>query len=100
MEVGTRPPPRPIADDPPAPAVAPERSGEPEPDFARVLRTLGARIDEGSRLMARVEHGGALDARQLIALQSGIYRYTESVELAAKLVDRAGNAIRTTLQSQ
>jgi hypothetical protein len=43
--------------------------------------------------------GGPLDAGQLIALQAGIYRYSEAVDLAAKLVDRAANAVRTTLQS-
>lgn len=39
-----------------------------------------------------------MDAGELIALQAGIYRYTEAVDLAAKLVDRSTSAVRTTLQ--
>ncbi|HYP89268.1 MAG TPA: hypothetical protein VEQ59_13970 [Polyangiaceae bacterium] len=38
------------------------------------------------------------DTGALIALQVGIYRYTEAVDLASKLVDRATNAVRTVLQ--
>ena len=34
----------------------------------------------------------------LIALQAGIYRYTEAVDLAAKLVDRTTAAVKRTLQ--
>ena len=38
------------------------------------------------------------DTGTLIALQVGIYRYTEAVDLASKIVDRATNAVRTVLQ--
>jgi hypothetical protein len=76
---------------------APERGAQP---FAEVLGRLGRSLDSGERLVTRaLSGGGALDSAQLIALQAGIYRYTEAVDLAAKLVDRAGNAVRTTLQS-
>ncbi len=68
--------------------------------FADVLQRLGRTVDAGERLVQRAVSGaGALDAGQLIALQAGIYRYTEAVDLAAKLVDRASAAVRTTLQS-
>jgi hypothetical protein len=36
----------------------------------------------------------------LIALQAGIYRYGETVDLAAKLVDKAGTDVKTVLQGQ
>jgi hypothetical protein len=75
------------------PAVDPER-------FKQALGSLGREIDKGEKLVQRALHGGGkLAAGDLIALQAGIYRYSEAVDLAAKLVDRAGNAIRTTLQS-
>jgi len=38
------------------------------------------------------------DTGTLIALQVGIYRYTEAVDLASKIVDRATNAVRTVVQ--
>jgi hypothetical protein len=78
-------------------------SGQPGvlPDrFGKYLEALGYSIDRGEALVARAMAGqGQLDAGQLIALQAGIYRYSEAVDLAAKLVDRAGSALRTTLQS-
>jgi hypothetical protein len=85
--VSTPAEPRPQA----APAVRP---------FTEVLQQLGRSLDGGERLVQRALSGaGGLDAGQLIALQAGIYRYTEAVDLAAKLVDRASTAVRTTLQS-
>lgn len=72
-----------------------------EPDrFKKALSSLGREIDKGEKLVHRALRGGGhLGASDLIALQAGIYRYSEAVDLAAKLVDRAGTAVRTTLQS-
>jgi hypothetical protein len=62
---------------------------------------MGVELDRGEALVERVVTGRAvgLDAAELIALQAGIYRYSEIVDLAAKFVDRAGSAVRTTLQA-
>ena len=69
--------------------------------FHRVLLAVGAEVDRGERLIQTVVSGraGSLGAVELIALQAGIYRYTELVDLTSKFVDRAANAVRTTLQS-
>jgi hypothetical protein len=85
---------------PPAPSrLAAEPATDPE-RFKQALGSLGREIDKGEKLVQRaLQGGGKLGAGDLIALQAGIYRYSEAVDLAAKLVDRAGNAIRTTLQS-
>lgn len=89
-------------------ALASERSAAPKPEaqsaepgrFREALSSLGREIDKGEKLVERaLRGGGELGAGDLIALQAGIYRYSEAVDLAAKLVDRAGNAVRTTLQS-
>lgn len=47
--------------------------------------------------MARAGRGGlsGLDSGQLIALQVGIYRYSEAIDLAAKVVDRVTSGVRT-----
>lgn len=68
--------------------------------FAEVLERLGGQIDRGEALVKRAVSGGhsGMDAGDLIALQAGIYRYTEAVDLAAKLVDRSASAVKTTLQ--
>jgi hypothetical protein len=83
-----------------AAAPAPAARGDREPTFESALDRLGGEIDRGEALVRRALHGGAsLDAAQLIALQAGIYRYSEAVDLASKLIDRATSAVRTTLQS-
>jgi hypothetical protein len=80
------------------PETTPE-SVEPGPSpFERLLRAVGTRIEEGERIVENAAGGYAsLDAAELIALQAGIYRYSEAIDLSAKLVDRATNAVRTVL---
>ena len=79
---------------------APVELGERSDAFQRVFRAVGEQVDRGERLMRGAVSGvGPTGARELIALQAGIYRYTELVDLTTKFVDRAANAVRTTLQS-
>jgi hypothetical protein len=60
---------------------------------------VGRAIDGGEALIARAARGnlGGLDSAQLIALQAGIYRYSEAVDLVGKLVDRATSAVKTVV---
>jgi hypothetical protein len=86
------------------PDASPERAlsaqRAPPSSFERVVRGLGAAIDRGDRYVERAattQYSG-LDAGQLIALQAGIYRYSEAVDLTAKLVDRLTGAAKTVLE--
>ncbi len=78
-----------------------EASEGPSP-FARILHGLGKEIDRGESLVKRATSGAGQDLGnvELIALQAGVYRYSEAVDLAAKLVDRATNGVKTVLQGQ
>ena len=71
--------------------------------FVQLLRGLGRELDRGENMAEAAirggTHGGMSPAR-LIALQAGIYRYSEAVDLVTKLVDRGTQAVRTTLQNQ
>jgi len=62
------------------------------------MRGLAREIDLGEARTARAAQLRSYDTGALIALQVGIYRYTEAVDLASKIVDRATNALRTVLQ--
>ena len=73
--------------------------GGPSP-FARLLHQLGREVDRGEATMRRALHGGDLGAAELLSLQAGIYRYSEAVDLSAKLVDRATSGVKTVLQGQ
>lgn len=82
----------------------PERStAEPSP-FAKILKGLGREVDRGEALVRRATTGAAggqeLGNGELLALQAGVYRYSEAVDLSAKLVDRASSGVKTVLQGQ
>jgi hypothetical protein len=52
-------------------------------------------------MMRRALQGGAsMGAGELLALQAGVYRYSEAVDLSAKLIDRATSGVKTVLQGQ
>lgn len=74
-----------------------EAEPEVESSFSRALRGLGREIDVGERQVAAASQLRNYDAGTLIALQAGIYRYTEAVDLASKIVDRASTAVHTVL---
>lgn len=82
--------------------VATNPTHEPSP-FQRILTGLGGQLERGERTMDRVTraHGGAeMGAQDLLALQADVYRYSEAVDLSAKLVDRASNGVKTVIQGQ
>jgi hypothetical protein len=85
---------------PPA-GTQPGASRGAESPFARMLGKMGKEIDRGERTMGAALSGSKVhDPGALLALQAGIYRYVEAVDLASKLIDRAAGAVKTTLQSQ
>lgn len=81
-----------------AQAPSPPSVAAPEGTFAQALRGLGRKIDVGEAQVAAASQLHNYDTATLIALQAGIYRYSEAVDLASKIVDRAANAVRTVLQ--
>jgi hypothetical protein len=76
---------------------------EPSP-FARLLHGLGAEAKAGEATIRDAVRAGAagqdLGPSQLLALQAGVYRYSEVIDLAAKLVDRASNGVKTVVSGQ
>lgn len=80
-------------------AAAPARVRLEHAPFERALGGVAHAVERGEALMARATAPRDYDAATLIALQAGIYRYSEAVELVSKIVDHAGAAARTVLQS-
>jgi hypothetical protein len=83
---------------------APKEASEPLSPFARILRGLGREVDQGEKVVNRALNAGAggqeLGTGDLLALQAGVYRYSEAVDLSAKLIDRGTNGVKTVLQGQ
>jgi hypothetical protein len=94
----------------PATLEAPSRTSGPPPTavhgpsaFARLLHGLGTEVQRGEALVKQASDGAGtstLDAGQLIALQAGVYRYSEAIDLAARLIDHATTGLKTVLQGQ
>jgi hypothetical protein len=69
--------------------------------FAKMLDGLGREVNQGeamTRTALRQPHN--LGPSELLALQAGIYRYNESIDLASRLVVGASNSLHTVLQNQ
>jgi hypothetical protein len=68
------------------------------------MRSLGHEAERGEAMVRGIlSASGAQQSfgpTELLALQAGIYRYGETVDLAAKLVDKAGTDVKTVLQGQ
>jgi hypothetical protein len=83
---------------------APARAAEGPSPFACILHGLGREVDRGETLVRRAvsgSYGGKeLGNLELLSLQAGVYRYSEAVDLSAKLVDRAASGVKTVLQGQ
>ncbi len=77
-------------------------SREKTTSFKDVLATLGQRMDQGEgSVQAALKAAPRMGpAGELLVLQAGVYQYTETFEVAAKMVDKGTNAIKTTLQGQ
>jgi hypothetical protein len=96
----SRPPRIPKVDVQTAPPPEAKATHEPSP-FAKLVAGLGDEVNRGEHTMMQAIHGGgAMGPEQLLALQAGVYRYSEAVDLAAKLVDRASNGLKTVVQGQ
>jgi hypothetical protein len=70
-------------------------------DFEKLLSSAGRSIDRGEAIMDGAARGAyhQMDAATLIALQAGIYRYSEAIDLTSKLVERVTSGARTILQA-
>ena len=85
------------------PVAAPSPEGEQSP-FARILQSIGHEAAQGEATMRSAiratQAGRDLGSAELLALQAGVYRYSEVVDLAAKLVDRASTGVKTVISGQ
>jgi hypothetical protein len=83
----------------------------PRPEIGSRSGTLvGALRDTAGRLardqryvdqaIRRLGRGGVVETGELLALQAGVYRYSQEIELATRIVDKSLTALRQTVQSQ
>jgi hypothetical protein len=77
----------------------PAENAEGPSPFAQVLHGLGHVIGSGEATMRTAMNAAHdLGPAELMALQAGVYRYSEAIDLASRLVDHATSDIKTVLQ--
>jgi hypothetical protein len=73
----------------------------PETSFHDVLKKMGERIEHGEKAIDRALHAPATaSSADLLALQTQVYRYSETLDLAAKVVDKVSGGVKTVMQGQ
>jgi hypothetical protein len=94
--------PGPAAENPAQESASLGPGSDPGAPFSSVLRGLGREIDRGEAAMRSAIRSldGSTDpgGSRLIALQLGVYRYSEAIDIAARLADRASGTVKTVLQ--
>ncbi len=69
--------------------------------FQRVLEGLGKELNTGERTVHRALAAGRggvdIAPGELLALQAGVYRYSETIDLASKLIDRTATGVKTVI---
>ena len=67
--------------------------------FQRLVDGLGKEINSGEHMMRGALGAGGKDMApsDLLALQAGVYRYGETVDLASKLIDKTSNGVKTVI---
>jgi hypothetical protein len=80
-------------------------ASEGEPSFGLAfVRESARRIQDSGDLVDRAlraaRAGHAFRPEELLALQAGVYRHSQELDLASKLVDKGTSSVRQLLQSQ
>ncbi len=68
--------------------------------FLRVLRELDKGESFIERTMRSAMKGRDFSPQELLAIQAGVYSYTQKIEIFSKLVDRATSSIRQLMNPQ
>ncbi len=76
----------------------------PRSSTASGLMGLVENIEKGQGLMDKLINGGLsgknFNSSELLALQAGMYKYTQELELTGKVVEKATTGLKDTLKTQ
>jgi hypothetical protein len=75
----------------------------PGVEGSQLRQLLTGLLERERRVDALVQasmSGRTFTVQELIGMQAMVFRYTQELEVASRLIDRAAGAIKTTLQTQ
>src|SRR6185503_17283236 len=94
-QVGARPTPRTPAA--PAPAAAPTRPAEMGQAVRGLLERVVTTENRVDKLLQAAARGKTFSPSELLALQTSVFRYSQTVEVASRVADRLVGAIKQTV---
>ncbi len=77
----------------------PQPSPPPTPPLAAALRSVEAAQARLDAVLAAARRGQAFTAGQLLALQADAYRFTQTLDVAGKLVEQGVQGVKQAIQT-
>lgn len=85
-------------------AVEPVQARSETSRVTGMLSKMVGDIEKGQGVMDKLINGGlagkSFNSTELLALQAGMYKYTQELELTGKVVEKATSGLKDTLKTQ
>ncbi len=69
-------------------------------EMANMLEQLVGGQDKMSQIMKLALSGRKLDNQELLAMQAGVYRFSQELDLTGKVIEKATSGIKQTMNTQ
>jgi hypothetical protein len=74
--------------------------GTRAPSLTRALGALGDSQERMQKIVELALSGRQFSPQELLALQAGVYRFSQELELAGKVVEKVTSGVKQTLSTQ
>ena len=68
--------------------------------LTKVLSSVVSGQDKMSKIIKLATSGRAFNPTELLAIQAGVYKFSQELELTSKVVEKATDGVKQTLQTQ
>ena len=68
--------------------------------LTKVLNRVVSGQDKMSKIIKLATSGRAFNPTELLAIQAGVYKFSQELELTSKVVEKATDGVKQTLQTQ
>ena len=68
--------------------------------LTKVLNSVVSGQDKMSKIIKLATSGRSFNPTELLAIQAGVYKFSQELELTSKVVEKATDGVKQTLQTQ
>lgn len=68
--------------------------------FTRLIDQISGGQNKLEKIIKMASSGKTYNAQQLLAIQAGVYKFSQELELTSKVVEKATSGIKQTMQTQ